>query len=99
MPTNNSTTNRKKKTRGCSFRIDEEGVKILNEEADKQGISVNALMNKILWQYSVQIRHLERFRAVSITRTLFSKMLDCCTEDELEEIAKGAGSIGIKDGY
>jgi len=97
MPTNNATTNWKKKTRGCSFRIAEELLKILHEEADRQGISVNSLMNKILQQYSVQSRHLERFGAVSITRTLFSKIVACCTEDELEEIAKFAGSIGIKD--
>jgi hypothetical protein len=97
MPLNNSTKKRKKKTKGCSFRIYEEWVKILNEEADKQGISVNSLMNKILRQYSVQIRHLDRFGAVILSRSMFSKILDWCTDDKLKEIAKVVGSIETKD--
>ena len=35
-------TNFKRKTIGHSFRIEEESLKILTEEAERQGISVNA---------------------------------------------------------
>ncbi|PVX24816.1 MAG: hypothetical protein CW691_06330 [Candidatus Bathyarchaeum sp.] len=97
MPLNNSTAQHKKKTRGCSFRINEESLKILNEEADTQGISVNALMNKILKQYINQFRHIKRFGAVITARTVFNKIVDCCTEDELKKIAEVTGSTETKD--
>ncbi|MCW4015127.1 MAG: hypothetical protein NWF06_02040 [Candidatus Bathyarchaeota archaeon] len=97
MTVNNSTPHRKNKTRGCSFRINEEWLNVLTEEADKQAISVNSLMNKILRQYSFQYRHMKRFGSVVLSRTLLTKIIDCCTESEIKEIAQFTGSIETKD--
>jgi hypothetical protein len=97
MPSKDFTPQPKKKTRGRSFRINEEWLKVLNEEAAIQGISVNALMNKVLQQYSVQGRHLKHFGAVILSRTMCSKILDCCTDDEIKKIAEFIGSTETID--
>jgi hypothetical protein len=97
MKISNSATRRKRKTRSHSFRIDEELLEILVEEANRQGINANSLMNKLLQQYRVHGRHLKRYGAVSMSRIIFSKVINCCTEDELKEIAKTVGSTETKD--
>ena len=97
MNRSNSASSGKKQTRNYSFRIKKESLEILFEEANKQGISVNSLMNKILKQYSVHGRHLKSFGAVTMSRTIFSKVISCCAEDELKEIAETVGSIETKD--
>ena len=43
--------NQKRKTTGFSLRVDEESLETLRQESTRQGISVNALMNKILKDY------------------------------------------------
>ena len=37
---------KKRRTMGRSFRIDEEWFKVLQKEAEREGITVNSLMNK-----------------------------------------------------
>jgi hypothetical protein len=88
--------NRKRKTIGRSFRIDEEWIKVLNEEAEKQGISVNSLMNRILQQYAY-IRYMLRYGAITLTRKGFVALLECCPEDEVKEKGRNAGSEITRD--
>ena len=54
-------------------------------------------MNKVLEQYRVHGRNLKRFGVVSMSRNIFSKIINCCTEDELKEIAKTVGPTEITD--
>jgi hypothetical protein len=82
--------NKKRKTIGRSFRIDEEWIKVLNEEAEKQGISVNSLMNRLLQQYAY-IRYMLRYGAITLTRKSFSALLECCPEDKVREKGRKAG--------
>ena len=97
MQVTNHVVPKKRKTRNYTFRIDEELLDILFEEAKTQGINANALMNKVLEQYRVHGRNLKRFGVVSMSRNIFSKIINCCTEDELKEIAKTVGSTEITD--
>jgi hypothetical protein len=88
--------NRKRKTVGRSFRIAEEWLKVLNEEAEKQGVSVNSLMNRLLQQYAY-IRYMLRYGAITLTRKGFSSLLECCPEDKVREKGRNAGSTITRD--
>lgn len=87
---------KKKKTVGRSFRIDEDLLNVLNEEAEKQGVSVNSLLNKLLQKYSY-LRFMLRYGAITITRKGFRNILECCSDEELMEKGMTAGSTITKD--
>ena len=89
---------KKRKTVGRSFRIDEEWMKVLFEEAERNGISANALINKILKDYSQFYRFSQRFGILSISYTTFSAFVNSCPEDVIIETAKFSGSTLVKDG-
>jgi hypothetical protein len=94
---NNSRNHRKAVAH--SFRLSEEWLEILREEASVQGINVNALANKILQNYCRHWRWVERFGALSLTRPTFAEIVACCPEDMLTEIARTFGSTGMKDAF
>ena len=88
--------NKKRKTVGRSFRIAEEWLEVLNEEAERQGISVNSLLNRLLQQYSV-LRYMLRYGAITLTRKGFSAILESCPEDSIRKNARNAGSTIAND--
>ena len=88
--------NEKRKTVGRSFRIDEEWLEVLNEEAEKQGISVNSLLNRLLQQYAY-IRYMLRYGAITVTRKGFSNILESCPDDKVRENGRNAGSTLTRD--
>lgn len=88
--------NRKRKTVGRSFRINEEWLNVLNEEAGKQGVSVNSLLNRLLQQYAY-LRFMMRYGAITLTRKGFANILECCPDDDVKQNGKNAGSTITKD--
>jgi hypothetical protein len=88
--------NEKRKTVGRSFRIAEEWLDVLNEEAERQGISVNALLNRLLQQYAY-IRYMLRYGAITVTSKGFSAILKSCPEDKVRENGRNAGSSIARD--
>jgi hypothetical protein len=88
--------NKKRKTVGRSFRIDEAMLAVLNEEAERQGISVNSLLNRLLQQYSF-IRFMLRYGAITLTRKGFSAIIGSCPEEKVRENARYAGSTIVED--
>lgn len=88
--------NRKKKTVGRSFRIDEEWLMVLNEEAKRQGVSVNSFLNRLLQQYA-HLRYMLRYGAITLTRKGFVTILECCPDEKLLENGKNAGTDTLKD--
>lgn len=88
---------KKRRTTGFSSRIDEELLEELRQEAEKQGISANALINKILKDYCKHYRWVDRFGMIAITRPTLDSLVSCCPEEKLKEIAKISGSAGSKD--
>ena len=88
--------NEKRKTIGRSFRIAEEWLDVLNEEAERQGISVNALLNRLLQQYAY-IRYMLRYGAITVTRKGFSNILKSCPDDKIRENGRNAGSTLVRD--
>lgn len=53
--------NKKKRSVGFSSRVDEEWFEVLRAEAERQGISVNAIINRIIKNYCRHYRWTERF--------------------------------------
>jgi hypothetical protein len=89
-------SNRKRKTVGRSFRVDKEWLAVLTEEAEKQGVSVNSLLNRLLQQYAY-LRYMMRYGAVTLTRKGLFNLLECCPDDQVKEKGILAGAETTKD--
>lgn len=87
----------KKQTSSYSFRLDKEWLEVLREEAERQGISINALHNRILKNYCLHGRWGERLKPVLLSRSIVEGIIGCCPEDRIVEIAKISGSEGAKN--
>ncbi len=82
----------KNRTVGRSFRINELWLNTLNEEAERQHTTPNALINGILRDYCLFYRFLKRLDGIVLTQRTMSCYAEACPKDKLEEIAKNAGS-------
>ncbi len=88
----------KKKIVCRSFRIREEWNEVLEEEAKKQRIGVNALMNKLLQEYSIFHRHTKNYGAITLSHKAFARILGGCSEEWIKSITEELGSTVPKDG-
>ncbi len=76
-----------------TFRINPEYDKILNDEAEKHGLSVSALLNQIIRQYVLVSRFTERVPTITLTYNTFAPILDRVPDNDLVEVAEKTGSI------
>ncbi len=76
-----------------TFRMNPEYDKILSEEAEKQGLSVSALLNQIIRQYVLVSRFTDRVPAITLTYNTFAPMLERIPDKDLVDIAEKTGSI------
>jgi len=76
-----------------TFRLNPEYDKILNEEAEKHGLSVSALLNQIIRQYVLVSRFTERLPAITLTYNTFAPMLERIPDKDLVDVAETTGSI------
>ena len=65
-----------------SFRIDESLSEVLNAEAERMGVSVNAMINSILKQYSEFTRFQSKLDMMTINREIFKNLLDQLSDNE-----------------
>ena len=79
-----------------SVRLIPELHDVLKEEAERQSITISALITNILTKYTKWDRSVERFGFVTIGRHSFKTILDSVSEEELEQAAI-AGGEHIKD--
>ena len=82
---------REGKTVAKSFRVNEKALGALQEEAGRQSISVNTLVNQLLLEYSEFGRFLQRVNAIRMSRKTFSEILNAVPEDGLVKAAQTAG--------
>jgi hypothetical protein len=90
-------TPQKNRSIGRSFRINEQWINVLYEEAEREGITPNFLVNRILQDYCLFHRFFKRYDGVSLTQKSFSSLLESCSREKLEETAKKAGSTIAQD--
>ena len=80
-----------KKTSTITFRIDKEYEKILRQDSELKGISLNVLANQIFRDYTEWDRYMKSFGTIVLSRDAFKLIID-----ELDE--KSVISLGVKIG-
>src|ERR687885_258143 len=79
-----------------SFRFDIDLSRILDEEAERMGVSVNALVGIILRRYSEFTRYLSKIDMVILNRELIISLLESKDEEYLYELGtKLGGTVSI----
>jgi len=83
---------RKKMLTTRTFRLDEEIDRVLEVEAERQFLSVNALVNKILRRYKNFGRFAERHEVIHFFHNEAKTVLDRLNPDGLQELGKRLGA-------
>jgi hypothetical protein len=87
---------KKKKTVLRTVRLTQELDSILQDDAEKSGLTVNGLINRIMTKYVEWDRHTERFGFVSFARQTFKSILEEVDECKVEQIAINTASPILK---
>lgn len=74
-----------------SFRFDTDLSRILDEEAERMGVSVNALVGIILKRYSEFTRYLSKIDMIVVNREILISLLESRDEDYLYKLGAKLG--------
>lgn len=80
-----------------TFRIEEGTDNILREDAEKNGISVNNLVNRIMKEYTVSSRYFEGGQSIVLSSQTLIQLLLNMDENEINEAGKQSGYRRTKD--
>ena len=86
-------SDKRKKTITRTFRIRQEWDNVLQEEAARQGVSVNVLLNKFLRKYSLYSRWTERNNDVSLSQPTLRELLKTVQVEMLIEAGTRSGVL------
>lgn len=81
----------KPKTATASFRLDESALNILQEDARKQNISLNTLLNQLVLTYANYDRPMKRFHMIKLPASSFKHLLQAATNETAVEAGNAAG--------
>src|ERR671926_576423 len=74
-----------------SFRFESDVLRVLDEEANRMGISVNALVGIILRRYTEFTRYLSKIDMVVVNREFLTSLLECSNEETLYSLGMKLG--------
>lgn len=94
---NPSTPNARSDTVTRSFRFDLELSKVLDDEAERAGISVNALVGTILKRYADFTRYLSKIDMIVINREFITLLLESQEESSLYTVGLKLGESIPRD--
>src|SRR5687768_1649596 len=80
-----------------SFRFESDVLTVLDEEAKRMGISVNALVGIILRRYVEFTRYLSKIDMVVINREVLTSLIDLLSEEELYKMGVKLGQTVLAD--
>ncbi|MDQ4014538.1 MAG: hypothetical protein M3136_02100 [Thermoproteota archaeon] len=80
-----------------SFRFESDVLTVLDEEAKRMGISVNALVGIILRRYVEFTRYLSKIDMVVINREVLTSLIDLLGDEEVYEIGVKLGQTVLAD--
>ncbi len=83
----------RKKTITRTFRIRQEWDSVLQEEAARQGVSVNVLLNKLLRKYSLYSRWSNRNNDTSFSQRTLREILKTVQVESLAEAGTKSGAL------
>ncbi len=75
-----------------TFRISENGFKALQEDAKRQNVSVNTLVNQIVLSYANFDRFIKKLHLIKISRPTFKRVLEASSDEAIIEAGQEAGS-------
>ena len=81
----------KPKTATASFRLDESALNALQEDARKQNVSVNTLLNQLVLAYANYDRPMKRFHMIKVPASSFKHILEAATSEAVIEAGNAAG--------
>jgi hypothetical protein len=79
------------KTATASFRLDESALNALQEDAKKQSVSVNTLLNQLVLTYAHYDRPMKRFHMVKVPASTFKHLLEAATSDTVSAAGHATG--------
>ena len=79
------------KTATASFRLDESALKAIQEDAKKQNVSVNTMLNQLVLTYANYDRPMKRFHMLKLPASSFVHILQAATDEAIIEAGKSAG--------
>ena len=91
------TSKKSKKSSTISFRIDEDYLKELREEAQEKKVSLNTLAHQIFGEYIEWQRYVERFGIVSMSKDAFKYILDSLDDKQVIKLATTIGQKAPKE--
>ncbi len=80
-----------------SFRFETEVLRVLDEEAERMGISVNALVGIVLRRYIEFTRYLSKIDMIVINREVLTSLLEQLDEEELYNMGLKLGETVLSD--
>jgi hypothetical protein len=93
----NTKVQQKKKTITRTFRIKDDWDLILHEEAKRQNISVNVLIDKILRRYAFFGRYADRIDILNLPNRTFKEIIQFVPDDRLAKEGEKFGSLDAVD--
>ncbi|MCW4034485.1 MAG: hypothetical protein NWF03_03895 [Candidatus Bathyarchaeota archaeon] len=84
---------KRKKTITRTFRLRQEWDNVIQDEAQKQGVSVNVLLNKILRKYSLYSRWNDRNKDISMSPRTLREILSSVETEDVITAAKKSGAL------
>lgn len=94
---NERRNNKRKKTITRTFRIKDEWDLILHEESERQNVSVNVLIDKILHRYVLFDRFTDRIDLLNLSNRTFKELIQFVPEDRLVIMGEKFGSLDAVD--
>jgi hypothetical protein len=82
----------KPKTATASFRLDESALEAIQEDAKKQNVSVNTLLNQLLLTYANYDRPMKRFQMIKLPASTFRYILQDTHDETIIEAGTSAGN-------
>ena len=79
------------KTATASFRLDDSALEALQEDAKKQNVSVNTLLNQLVLTYSNYDRPMKRFQMIKLPASTFRYLLQGAKSETIIEAGNSAG--------
>ena len=82
----------KPKTATASFRLDESALEALQDDAKKQNVSVNTLLNQLVLTYAKYDRPMKRFQMIKLPASTFRYLLQGAKNETTIEAGTSAGN-------
>ncbi|MCW4045824.1 MAG: hypothetical protein NWE94_09955 [Candidatus Bathyarchaeota archaeon] len=91
------STGKRQKTVTRTFRIRTAWDELLRDEAEKQGVSVNVLVNLIFRRYALFDRWVRGYNAITLNQQVFRELIDRLSEEKLVSAGEKSGPVDVQN--